>query len=272
MKFSVLLSVYAKEKAEYLDRALFSIWDEQSLKPDEIVLVKDGPLTDCLNEIINKWEGILKERFKVIPLESNVGLGAALNEGLKHCSYELVARMDADDISLPQRFEKQISYFKINDHLEIMGSWISEFKSDDSIIYAYRKTPLKGIELYEYAKKRNPLNHMTVMFKKKSVVSVGSYKTFLGFEDYHLWIRMLMAGYKMENISDYLVNARAGDEMIVKRTGIKYLLNEYKFQIELLKLGFINHYEFLSNLFIRSTVRLLPRDLSLYIYSKFLRG
>ena len=136
MKFSVLMSIYKKEEPKYFNRAMQSIWDEQTVKPDEIVLVQDGPLTDGLYKAIDEWKAKIGEVFKTVPLEKNVGLGEALNAGIKHCSYELIARMD---ISIPNRFEKQLKAFENND-IDICSSWVSEFDSDENEIISYRKT------------------------------------------------------------------------------------------------------------------------------------
>ena len=137
-KFSVLMSIYHKEKSEYFNRAMLSIWDEQTVKPDEIVLVQDGKLTDDLYIVISEWKNKLGDILKVIPLEQNVGLGGALNEGIKHCSYELIARMDTDDIALPDRFEKQLKVFE-NSDIDICSGWISEFDSDENEIILNNK-------------------------------------------------------------------------------------------------------------------------------------
>ena len=142
MKFSVLMSIYNKEKPEYFNRAMQSIWDEQTVKPDEIVLVQDGKLTDELYNSIEQWKEKLKKIFKTIPLEVNVGLGDALNIGIKHCNFELIARMDTDDISLPNRFEKQLKVFE-NKNIDICSTWVSEFEDDENKIISYRKLPEK---------------------------------------------------------------------------------------------------------------------------------
>jgi len=267
MNFSVLLSVYHKEKAEFLDRSMTSIWDEQTTKPNEIVLVQDGLLTDELNEIIRKWKEKLGETLKVISLEENIGLGNALNIGLKECSYELVARMDTDDISASDRFEKQLKIFENND-IDICSSWVSEFEDTEENIISHRKLPREDDELIEFSKKRNPLNHPAVMYKKSAVQNAGGYKDMPWLEDYYLWVRMIASRAKMYNIQEPLVKMRAGYAQLERRGGFKYALSELKLQKEFLRLHHINYLEFARNVFIRFTSRIVPKYLLKKIYSR----
>ena len=267
MNFSVLLSVYHKEKAEFLDMSMTSIWDEQTIKPNEIVLVQDGLLTDELNEIIGKWKEKLGETLKVISLEENIGLGNALNIGLKECNYELVARMDTDDISASDRFEKQLKIFENND-IDICSSWVSEFESTEENIVSCRKLPREDDELIEFSKKRNPLNHPAVMYKKSAIQNAGGYKDMPWFEDYYLWVRMIASRAKMYNIQEPLVSMRAGYAQLERRSGFKYALSELKLQKEFLRLNHINYLEFARNVFIRFASRLAPKYLLKKIYSR----
>jgi glycosyltransferase involved in cell wall biosynthesis len=245
MKFSVLMSIYKKEEPSYFKRAMLSIWDEQIVKPDEIVLVQDGPLTDELYEVVNEWKVKIGESFKTIPLEKNVGLGDALNEGIKHCGFELIARMDTDDIALPERFEKQLEIFK-SKSIDICSSWVSEFDDNEEMIVSYRKIPESHKEIYNYAFLRNPVNHPAVMYKKSSVLSVNSYKKMMWFEDYYLWIRMLLNGSEFYNIQTPLVKMRAGYGQLERRGGFKYAIAEYNFLLAIKKLGFLNLFQFLK--------------------------
>jgi len=270
VQFSVLMSIYHKEKAKYFDRAMHSIWDEQTLKPDEIVLVQDGKLTDELYEVKNKWQEKLGDRFRTIPLEQNVGLGDALNIGLQHCSYEIVARMDTDDIAMPDRFEKQLKVFK-NGDIDICSSWVSEFDSDENIIVSYRKLPQYHEDILKFAKKRNPINHPAVMYKKSIVEKAGGYKKMMWFEDYYLWARMIQNGAKFYNIQEPLVKMRAGYGQLERRSGLKYALSELEFQKTLYKIGFLNLFEFIRNSLIRFIVRVVPKRVVKKVY-KILRS
>ena len=204
MKFSVLISVYCTEKPQYLDRALKSIWDEQLLKPNQIVLVKDGPLTEELENVIEFWKNRVGSIFDIISLELNVGLGEALNIGIKSCIHDLVARMDSDDISLPSRFLDQIKLFKEKTNLDIIGSNVGEFWEEESVV-AFRMVPMTNEDIIKKSKRKNPFNHPSVMYKKKAVLEAGGPQNFTGFDDYFLWIRMIKNGSKCENIQKVLL-------------------------------------------------------------------
>lgn len=267
MKFSVLMSIYHKESAEYFNRCMKSIWDEQSLKPNEIVLVQDGPLTDSLYLSINNWQKKLDTVFKTIVLENNQGLGDALNIGLQNCKYELVARMDTDDIAKPSRFEKQLKIFD-NQNIDICSSWISEFDKDEVESLSVRKVPKDHEDILKFAKARNAINHPAVMYKKSAVDKAGGYKKMLWFEDYYLWARMIMDGARFYNIQEPLVHMRAGYGQLERRGGVKYAFKEIIFQRELLKIGFINKTQFVKNNIIRITARMLPKNFLKSIYKR----
>ncbi len=264
-KFSVLMSIYYKEKAEYFDRAMKSIWDEQTIKPNEIVLVQDGKLTDELINIISVWENKLSDILKIIPLDNNIGLGDALNIGLKNCTYELVARMDTDDISLPNRFEEQIKIFQQNE-IDLCGSWIDEFESNENEIISSRKVPEFNKDIIKFSKMRNPVNHPSVMFKKSSVLNAGNYKKMFSFEDYYLWIRMLMNNSNLYNIQKSLLKMRAGYSQLERRRGFRYLVYEFNFWIQLYKDGFIDLKDVIKNLSIKLFIRIMPRTFVKLVY------
>ncbi|CZR10824.1 Glycosyl transferase family 2 [Trichococcus flocculiformis] len=209
-KVSVLMSVYYKEKPEYLEACLESII-QQTYQPDEIVLVKDGPLTEELEHVLEQFVSKNPQMYKLVPLEKNVGLGKALAIGVEAASYELIARMDTDDIALPERLEKQRNYFQMNPETAIVGSDIIEFEGSIDQVVANRIVPHTHEEIYEFAKRRNPFNHMTVMYRKDSVLEVGNYQPLNGYEDYYLWVRMLEKGLKAYNFAEVLVYARGGN-------------------------------------------------------------
>lgn len=268
-KFSVLMSLYSKERPEYLCESLDSVFN-QTLKPSEVVLVEDGPLTKELDEVMNNYSNIHPE-LKIVPLPVNVGLGKALNEGLKHCSHELVARMDTDDIAKPDRFEKQLAIFERYPQVEVVSSWIDEFKDNPTNVISTRKLPEFPYEIYLYAKKRCPINHPVVMFKKDSVSFAGGYQHFPLFEDYFLWIRLLLNGSKFYNIQESLLLFRTSNNMYKRRGGWKHALTELHFQNYIRKLGFIGWYNFIKNVIIRFTTRILPNRIRIFIYKNFLR-
>lgn len=267
--FSVLMSVYKNEKADYMKLALESIYTEQILKPNEIILVQDGPLTEELYELIDKYKEKYKGILKTIPLEKNLGLGNALNIGLKKCSYEMVARMDTDDIAFPERFEKQIKYMSENKGVGVLGSSLLEFKGSVENILSKKVTPIKDIE--KYIKFRNPINHPTVVFRKSEVIRVGSYKDINLFEDWYLWARMFVNGSKIKNLEEPLLYFRTSLEMFERRGGWKYVKAESKLQKEFLNLGLINNLEYVRNMIIRNVGKVVPNKIRKVLYLKFLR-
>ncbi len=266
MKFSVLLSVYARETTSFLNEALNSI-EKQTLIPDEIILVKDGPLNIALDEVISYHIENSNIPYNIISLKENVGLGEALNEGMKHCSYDWIARMDSDDIAISDRFETQISYLERYQEIDVLGSWISEFENNPNIPTGERKPPNDHHLIEAYAKYRNPINHMTVMFRKNAVTTVGGYLPMRGFEDYWLWIRMLKEGYVFANIEEVLVYARTGEGMLQRRRGLRYMKDEINFEKNGWVLGFFSFYEMSRNIMIRVFVRLLPSSILKKVYN-----
>lgn len=271
IQFSVLISVYKKEKAEYLKQALQSVIN-QTLKPTEIVIAKDGPLTKELDECIENFQRQHPKLFKIITFKKNRGLGLALRDGVKACKYEYIARMDSDDISKPDRFEKQFNYLQKHPETALLGTWITEFSKDENKPDTVTKLPCTHQEIIKFAKRRNPFRHVTVVFKKEAVIQSGNYRDFLWFEDYDLFVRMLQKGYIAANIPEYIVNVRADQDMFARRGGWQYLKQDYKFQKQLLETKFIGKTDFIINITIRSIVRLIPNKLRSYLYKKILRG
>lgn len=269
IKFSVLISIYYKEQPSCLVQSLDSILS-QTLLPDEIVFVKDGPLTLELDNIVAEYE----KRYpiiKVIPLGKNLGLGKALNEGLKHCTNNLIARIDTDDIAYPNRFEKQVKFMNEHPEIDACSAWIDEFIGSKENVVSTKKLPETNDEIIKYAKHRCPLNHPVVMFRKEAVMKVGGYKHFFLLEDYYLWVRMIMSGAKMYNIQESLLYFRYSPEMIKRRGGWKYTKSEIKLQKEFYEIGFIGLSTFLYNIAIRMAVTVIPNNLRDLIYKKYLR-
>ncbi|MBE6631285.1 MAG: glycosyltransferase [Ruminococcaceae bacterium] len=249
-KYSVLMSVYYKEKAEYFKIAIDSMLS-QTLPPDDFVIVCDGPLTEELENLIAYYCEKYPEQFNICCIPINGGLGPALNKGLGLCKNGIVARMDTDDISLPQRMEKQIGFLMEHPEISVVGGQISEFSSDPEDILGYRRVPLIHEEITKRAETRNPMNHVTTVFRKEHVENVGSYKAFRGFEDYHLWVRMLRSGYKFANISDVCCNVRTPVDMYRRRGGFSYFKDTLKMEKFLLKTKTISIFRFISNISIR---------------------
>jgi glycosyltransferase involved in cell wall biosynthesis len=268
MKLSVLMSVYRKESPDFLAQSLESLC-AQTVQADEVVVVKDGPLGEELNATIDSFCG--KLQIVAVPLEKNVGLGLALRAGLVACRGELVARMDTDDICCADRFEKQLVFFAGNPDVDVVGGAIGEFESDRSKIEAIRRLPSSAEELSRFARFRNPLNHMTVMFRKASVIEAGNYERCANLEDYHLWARMLMRGAQFHNLPDILVYARCGNGMQLRRGGLQYLTEEIKLHSYFAQIGFLSTGQFLRNIVTRAPVRMAPVSLRSMTYRGMLR-
>ena len=269
MKFSVLMSVYYKESPKFLYEALESILT-QTVMPSEIVCIKDGLLTEGLEAVLNEFSTKYEDMFKFIGFDENKGLGYALRIGVEECSYEIIARMDTDDIARKDRFEKQLNIIN-EQNVDIVGSNILEFDGNIDNIISRRDVPSTFEAIKEYAKKRNPFNHMTVMYKKAAVLKAGNYKEFLWFEDYNLWIRMIVSGAKMYNINEALVYARTGTAMFERRGGLKYVKKEYSMQKDMQRLKFISKYRFVINVLERAVIRVIPNKLRKLVYMKLLR-
>lgn len=266
--FSALASVYIKERAEYLDAALKSLYI-QTCPATEVVLVHDGVLSQELYECINKWQKKLP--IVEVKLPQNKGLGCALNEGLKHCSYELVARFDTDDINHPERFEQQLNAFTSDPDLVLLSADVEEFNYQIGDINSLRILPHTNNEIKKQARSRNPFNHMAIMFKKSNVLYVGGYKHLHFLEDYYLWLRLLAQNYKAQNLACVLVSARIGNGMHARRRGISYLKSEiqlYKIKKALKITGYIDGLVFLC---LRGASRLTPVGMLRGVY-KLLRN
>lgn len=269
-RFSVSICVYDGDDAKNFDTAMRSVFS-QTVMPDEVVLVVDGPIHDKIDAVIKKYEaesGILK----VIRLQKNMGHGNARRTGLEHCMYDLVAIMDADDICLSDRFEKQLDAFAADDSLDIVGGNITEFIGSPENIIGKRIVPQRDKEIKEYLKTRCPMNLVTVMFKKSSVEAVGGFIDWYCEEDYYLWARMMLAGQKFANISDVLVNVRVGEDMYKRRGGMKYFKSEAKFQKYLLDSKIISLSTYLLNVSKRIVVQvLMPNCIRGFVFKKFAR-
>ena len=267
--FSLLMSVYIKEQANHLTACFDSIF-RQTIPPTEIILVEDGPLTSALYEAISKEE----ERFpqlKRIKLDTNQGLGIALNKGLQKCSYDIIARMDTDDICVPNRFETQLSYLQNHPEIDVIGAWVFEFEESTSKVLGIRSLPEQHKQIYRFGKKRNPMNHPTVMFRKESVLKAGNYLPCPLFEDYYLWGRMLMKGFRFYNIQQPLLYFRRSPEMIKRRGGLSYAKKEISFLKKLHDTGYISKWNLIRNVSQRYIVRILPDYIRSLIYKYLLR-
>ncbi|GEA63695.1 glycosyltransferase [Acinetobacter lwoffii] len=271
INFSVLMSLYYKEKKDFLDSSLVSIWSTQILKPNEIVIVLDGPVDYELQECIATWQNKIESVLKIVPLQKNIGLGKALNEGLKHCSYEWVFRMDTDDICTPDRFQKQVDFIMSNPDTVLFGGQVLEFDQNPDDSAVIKTVPTTHEDIKKFAKNRCPFNHMTVAYKKSVIMKLGGYQHHLFMEDYNLWLRIIGAGYEVANLEDVVLYARVGNGMHARRKGYEYVKSE-KQLLNLKKELKIQNPIHANILFlIRSAFRLMPSSLLGKIYNTFLR-
>lgn len=271
MNFSVLLSLYHKENPLALEQCFQSIWKDQTIQPNEIVLVLDGPIGDELTQCVEKWQQIIGQPLQVIPLSQNIGLGKALNEGLKHCSNEWVFRMDTDDICKPDRFEKQIQFIQHNPNVVLFGGQILEFDQVPNDSKVIKSVPTNNQDIKEFAQKRCPFNHMTVAYKKSVITELGGYQHHLFMEDYNLWLRVIGKGYEVANLSDVILYARVGNGMHARRKGFEYIKSEKQLLNLKKELKLQNPIHANILFLIRSTFRLLPSSMLGKIYNTFLR-
>ena len=294
MKYSVLMPVYRKENPLYFYRAAVSMM-EQSVPPDEFVLVCDGPLTEELDAVIRKLEETWSEQIKIVRLPENRGVGPALAAGVNICRNALIARMDSDDIASPDRCERQLAQFHDNPALALASGAIAEFEMDslekaanmqwmidmpeepvgipdDCCITGIRTLPCSYEEILAFARRRNPMNHMAVMMRRDAVLAVGNYHAVKGAEDYELWVRMLQAGYQAENLPDVLVYARTGNGMMQRRGGLAYAKENVRLQTHFYKSGFLTFSQYVSNCAVRVAASILPSGIRGYLYRKKLRS
>ena len=270
-KFSVATSVYKNDSAEFFDRALSSIMVEQTVIPDEVVLVVDGPVGEDIEKVIQDYQdkGL---PLKAIRLEQNGGLGNALKIAVENCSNELIARMDSDDVAVKDRFEQQLNILQQDQSIDIIGGDITEFIGQEDNIVGLRNCPKTDAEIKAYMKKRCALNHVSVMFKKSAVLKAGNYQDWFCNEDYYLWIRMLLSDCVFANTGTVLVNVRVGKEMYQRRGGLKYYKSEKALQKYMRKNKIIGFGTYLSNVMKRFIVQvLLPNKLRAWVFKKFAR-
>lgn len=268
MGFSVLMSVYKEEKPEYLAAALESVID-QTLQADEIVLIRDGALTDELEQVIREF-GAKYSCLRLYSFEENVQLGRALKKGVEICTNELIARMDTDDIALPDRFQKQYEYMLKHPEVSVLGGWMREF-NDDGTYSKLKKMPETNENIQIYGRYRNPVNHMTVMFRKKDVLAAGNYRHFPYLEDYDLWCRMLARGMMFHNLPVILVRMRNNNNVYERRGGFSYFRGYVKLRRIQREIGLLNRREYVTALLLTLGVTLQPAFLRKIVYQKILR-
>ncbi|MDU6507721.1 MAG: glycosyltransferase [Staphylococcus sp.] len=268
MEFSVLITVYEKEKPYNLRRSLLSSY-RQTIRPTEIVLVCDGELTQ---ELYDEIEQIKSEIpiLKVYQLSSNVGSGPASCFGVKKCNTDLIARMDSDDYSEETRFEKQIKAFEENPNLIMVGTNILEKNTEFT---AFKTVPEKTEEIREYSKFRNPFNNPSSMMKKEYILKVGNYRKFRYLEDYDLTMRLIHDNPTKDflNIQEPLVIMQTNNSSYLRRGGLLYVKTEFFLQTDFYKRGYISKVELCRNILLRNIVRVMPNSMRKLIYKKKMR-
>ena len=269
-KYSVLMSVYFKEKPEWLKYSIESMLN-QTIFPDEFVIVKDGPLTDELDEVIENFQKEYPKLFKIIELKQNGGLGPALERGILECNNEFIARMDSDDYSVPNRIEKQFEIYDKNPELGLVGSNVDEFINDINNVSCHVILPEKHEDIYKFSKQRCPFRHPSLLYKKSEVLAAGNYRKFYLCEVYYLYVRILRNGCKCYNIQDVLVFMRIGENFYKRRGGWKYMKTVLKFKNEQLKIGYFTIGDYLKSTIPHIIVCLMPNGMRDYVYRNFLR-
>lgn len=268
-ELSVLMSIYFKEKPEYLHQCMDSLL-RQTVLPDQIVIVKDGPLGEELEAALDEYVSNAPELYTIVPLETNRGLGLALAEGMHYCRNELVARMDTDDIAREDRFELQLAEFESDPELDVCGSHIIEFEGNVDNVVAKRTVPLTDEEIKEYQKRRDGFNHMAVMFKRSAVLRAGNYQSCMLMEDTYLWVNMFNTGAKAKNIDDALVYARVGSDMFERRGGWEYFKKYKQGRKQVRATGYIGFWDYYYTLAVQLAVALMPNKLRGWVFKKLL--
>lgn len=265
---SVVMSTYNGDVPQQVFVAGESVF-HQSRRPDEMVLVLDGPVDSSLEKVVERLGEL--GPIRVVQLEKNVGPGGARHQGILAAGCPVVAIMDADDVCMPMRFEKQLAAIEAGD-ADVVGGWIREFDEHNGEKKAIRKVPEDHEEVWRYAKRRSPMNNVTAMFRKVSYLKAGGYTSMRSFEDYDLYVRMLLAGARFRNLPEVMVEVRGGREMFKRRGGLGQVGIESAMLYRMYRLGFFNPGEFLFNLLIRTSMRLLPNGIRRMTYHLVLRN
>ena len=271
--FSVLMSVYGKDDVAFFKEALLSVSYNQTLKPTQVVVVEDGPVPSEMEDVTSEVINMTPEcEFTIIRKLVNAGLAAALNSGLAACKYEWIARMDSDDISLDDRFEKQMAYVTEHPDVDCMGGSIAEFTNKPGDLQSERHVGLEMNTILKMAKSRTPMNHVSVLYKKSSVEKAGSYSENFGkLEDYKLWVDLISNNAVLANIDDILVYVRVGNGFIERRSNTREIIDWDMLQSYLLKSGLINRFDAIKNkCYIRAFIY-MPGWLKKFLYQTILR-
>ncbi len=266
-EFSLLLPVYSGDDADALRLAFSSSVDQQTLRPTEAVIVQDGPVPDALSRELARLEAESPIPVRVVRLPQNRGLTEALNAGLDAARCPVVARMDADDVSVPERFEKQ--WALLSQGYDLVGTGMVEFETDPDRPVSERVPPTGSARIRDHARTHNPFNHPTMMYRVAALDAVGRYQPFGKMEDYWLGVRLIASGARVENIAEPLVKYRVGAGAFARRGGWREAKTEWALQREMLRIGFISRGQYVRNVVVKGIYRLMPASLKRVLFRKF---
>jgi glycosyltransferase involved in cell wall biosynthesis len=261
--FSLLVSVYDGDRPDHIRRAMRSAVDDQTVRPDQVVIVRDGPVRDELARCLDELRETSPVPVTFVPLRQRGGLGPALDRGLAASWFDVVARMDADDVAMPHRFEVELPLISDAD---IVGAGLLEFTGDTDEIVGQRVPPTDPARIQRYARMHDPFNHPTVVYRRAAVLAAGGYGDLPLMEDYALFARMLQGGARAVNVAEPLVYYRVGAEAFKRRGGTGLLRSELRLQREFLRRGFTTPAEYLRNVAVRGGYRLVPWWLRRAVY------
>lgn len=272
MKIEVLMSCYKNDSAVFLKEAIYSTYEQQTEKPDSFRIVVDGSVGDEINRVLEYYESKYPSIFVIQRLKENGGLGRALRLGMNASKYDYILRMDSDDVSDPQRIEKQKRFAEAHPEIDVIGTYTAEFIDDHTKLLSVRKLETENEQIYIDAKKRTPVSHVSVLLKREAVIMAGNYQSFMLYEDYYLWVRMIQNGAKFHNIPEILVYVRTDENRYKRKGSKKYVYSTIKFQHYLYGIGFVNYKEYLRNKYGRVLVAKVPVGVRKLIYEKILRA
>lgn len=268
--YSVLMSVYQKADPDFFLASIQSMM-EQTVVTDDFVLVCDGPLTAQLDQVIDTYEKEYPGVFQVVRLSENVGIGAAANIGLKYCKNDLVAKMDADDIAVSDRCESQLAAFERNPELKVLGGYIEEFDQDPESPFSVRTVPESNEDIRKYARRRQPFNNQTVMYRRSAVLSVGGYRDFRRGEDYDLYLRLLHGGNYAGNLKKVMVKVRVNSDAQGRRASWETLKGCARSRWYAFRIGYASFMDFLICVVGETVILVSPACVQSFIYRRFLR-
>lgn len=264
--FALLLSVYGGDRPDFVRQAFHSAVEQQTRRPAQVILVRDGPVPDELTHCLKDLAATSPAPVTLVELERNGGLGLALDAGLAASDYDVVARMDADDVAFPHRFEVQLPHIEAG--ADLVGSALLEFESDPRASVARRTPPCEPDDIVRFARFHDPFNHPTVVYRRSAVLAAGGYQDFPLMEDYWLFARMIAAGAGVVNVADPLVCYRVGEGAYARRGGLALLRSELRLQRRFRQYGFTTRLQYLRNVLIRGGYRLVPERLRRAAYRR----